>query len=582
MPNTPADKPGELTRRVLTQHNPDGSYTAQSVTSSPEFKIRAECLIPSRLVVPVIFVPGIMGTRLKVARREGQSAWFPPEGTWEGLKQVLQNLLRDAAARQRLLDPTATEVDDNGVARPDPEIAKLLGDAPGETDDERGKWRGWGQVHAASYGEILGVLERRLADMLVNGENKQPQWQAAVMAWQDKDKLGAQKPFTMLDDDALKRAASVFYPVHAVGYNWLKSNKDSAQRLAEEIQRILDHYTGCKKVAEKVILVTHSMGGLVARACSQLPGMQDKIMGIMHGVMPAIGAPATYKRMRAGWEGVEQVILGRDAAENTAVMANAPGPLELLPTRQYRSQATDGSNGGSRHWLRVSCPVKDHDRHAERVYTELGDAADPYTSIYLNNTEQNWWRLVKEELVDPAGREEREKAQREGKKGVGENGGQSDFKRYVKVMERAKELHDFIEDKYHPNTYAHYAADAKKLAWNEVHWQGAASVGGDVSKALMAEDNLNGTVMLRFREAAHAFEIDRGRGPGDGTVPAESGAAPTPHVVQIFRHEGAAKGHTSYDHQGSYKANIVQAATLYSICRMVADSDWLKANLHKA
>ena len=55
-----------------------------------------------------------------------------------------------------------------------------------------------------------------------------------------------------------------------------------------------------------------------------------------------------------------------------------------------------------------------------------------------------------------------------------------------------------------------------------------------------------------------------------------------PHVVQIFRHEGKAKGHTSYDHQGSYKADIVQAATLYSICRIVADSPWTKANLCKA
>jgi hypothetical protein len=76
--------------------------------------------------------------------------------------------------------------------------------------------------------------------------------------------------------------------------------------------------------------------------------------------------------------------------------------------------------------------------------------------------------------------------------------------------------------------------------------------------------------------------IDKGRGPGDGTVPAESGAAPTKHVLQIFRHEGEAGRHTSYDHQYSYKADIAQAATLYSIGRIVADSDWLKSNLHKA
>jgi len=45
--------------------------------------------------------------------------------------------------------------------------------------------------------------------------------------------------------------------------------------------------------------------------------------------------------------------------------------------------------------------------------------------------------------------------------------------------------------------------------------------------------------------------------------------------------EAKAQGHRSYDHQFAYKADIAQAATLYSICRMVADSDWLTANLHR-
>ena len=98
----------------------------------------------------------------------------------------------------------------------------------------------------------------------------------------------------------------------------------------------------------------------------------------------------------------------------------------------------------------------------------------------------------------------------------------------------------------------------------------------------MVEDDLNGKVKIRVGDQTHTFEIDGPRGPGDGTVPEESGSAPTPHVVQIFRHEGKAKGHTSYDHQHSYNADVTQAATLYSIVRMVADSDWLKANLHKA
>lgn len=50
------------------------------------------------------------------------------------------------------------------------------------------------------------------------------------------------------------------------------------------------------------------------------------------------------------------------------------------------------------------------------------------------------------------------------------------------------------------------------------------------------------------------------------------GAAPKPHVVQLFKHEGKRKGHESYDHQFSYNAPISQAVTLYSIIRIVSSS----------
>jgi pimeloyl-ACP methyl ester carboxylesterase len=578
MADSPAPAPPLLpTRPVLTQWNDDGTYGAESFTSSTAFKTGAECLIPSRLVIPIVFLPGIMGTRLRMKGTQKTEAWFPPENTWEKLLMALSYANRSASERQRLLDPDNTEVDDNGPARPSPDAAVLLGDAPGNTDAERAKWRGWGQLHADSYGAILNTLEQRLARILENGCNRQPQWMAAVMNWQEAKKIGAQKPFSALDEDALKLAASVYYPVHAVGYNWLKSNKEAGELLAQHIDRILGSYTSRNRVADKVILVTHSMGGFVARACAQQPGLQDKILGIMHGVMPAIGAPAVYKRMRSGFESWEQVVLGRTAAETTAVMANSPGGLELLPTRQYKTKSADGP----RHWLRASYAAMDHERRATEVSTMLGEA-DPYAQIYMNNSPQAWWRMVKEELIDPAGREKREEAQREGKKAVEDSEDRSDFMKFVTVMEEAKKFHTLIEDKYHPNTYAHYAADAGQPSWNEVHWKCRKHIASEYTAAELLDDDLNGEVKIRVGEADYSFEIQGQTGPGDGTVPEESGSAATPHVVQIFRHEGRATGHTSYDHQKSYEADVVQAATLYAIARMVADSDWLKANLCKA
>ncbi|MBW9336900.1 alpha/beta hydrolase, partial [Herbaspirillum sp. RU 5E] len=111
--------------------------------------------------------------------------------------------------------------------------------------------------------------------------------------------------------------------------------------------------------------------------------------------------PATYKRMRAGFEGAAQVILGRNAADCTAVMANAPGALELLPTAQYRTW----SNRGERHWLRASYRAIGRSGMAEEMDSFLGED-DPYGKIYLNNS-QDWWKLVREDLIDPAGKEDR-------------------------------------------------------------------------------------------------------------------------------------------------------------------------------
>ncbi|PWF47573.1 hypothetical protein BHT19_0028240, partial [[Kluyvera] intestini] len=130
------------------------------------------------------------------------------------------------------------------------------------------------------------------------GKKLTSQWQELVMNRQDAGKLGAQKPFVVLKEQQLRDAAELLYPVHAVGYNWLQSNKVSAKRLATEIERITAYYRSKRNSCEQVILVTHSMGGLVARACVQLPEMQERILGVVHGVMPALGAPATYKRIR--------------------------------------------------------------------------------------------------------------------------------------------------------------------------------------------------------------------------------------------------------------------------------------------
>jgi pimeloyl-ACP methyl ester carboxylesterase len=614
-------QPEEATRLIATSWDENGNEIAQSVLTGTNLKVRALCLTSPDLVVPILFVPGIMGTRLKVKNLDKVSAWFPPESKLSGIVQIVKHLNKSAADRQKLLDPNNTEVDDNGPAHPDESSKALLAIAEGKTDAERAKWRGWGQLYGLSYSEILSVLEKTLAlvfDPTSQGKKLTSTWETLVMSRQDATMLGAQKPFVPLQETHLRDAADVLYPVHGVGYNWLQSNKKSGEWLSEEIERITAHYRKKGKACEKVIVVTHSMGGLVARACAQEPGMAERILGIVHGVMPAIGAPATYKRFRAGFESIEQVLLGRNAAECTAVMANAPGPLELLPSAQYKTK----SDQGTRHWLRASYLAINSQGQVQDKDVLLGDG-DPYADIYLNNS-QNWWKLVREDLIDPAGRKEKDKPKKKGEMLAQDDATFSDFQKFQLNMDRARELHDYIEDKYHPVTYAYYAADAKQLAWNEVHWKSEKSIDDDLRLAQISSDDMNGEVSLSFGERVAAnskadnsedqggssgvgknksdstvnivevkgantssvaekksyrFQLQKAKGPGDGTVPEESGSAPSPFVLQIFKHEGKAKGHESYDHQNSYKAKLAQASTLYSIVKIVAESRWVKEKI---
>lgn len=564
----------EPVRLVSTGWDDDGNVVATSVLTSPELKVRALCLVPSDLIVPIIFVPGIMGTRLRSTGHKKKSAWIPPENGWDKLCAVLEGVFTGSAARQSLLNPNKTEVDDNGPARPSDDSKHLLAIAKGKTVDERSKWRGWGALHGDSYAHILNALEERFAmifDPHTDGRHMAPWWKGEVMERDDAAKTGAQKPFTALSEQELKDAAEPTYPVHAVGYNWLQSNRQSGQHLLDKIREITAHYRSMGKFCEKVVIVTHSMGGLVVRACAQLPEAQELILGVVHGVMPANGAPATYKRMRSGFEGPAQVVLGRNAADCTAVMSNAPGALELLPMKSYK---TLGSDGRQRHWLRAEHPHAAQRGETHEVF--LGEA-DPCEQIYLNNEAHAWWRLIKEELINPAKLDESGEPMKEGKDEFSD-AVTSNFKRYVQRFQIVRELHDLIDGKYHPNTYAFYAADAKRPAWNEVCWRGSNPGLADLQSAPTVDDDLNGTVRLKLGAHEVDYQIAAAKGPGDETVPAESGAAPTPHVVQMFRHEGKAKGHDSYEHQFAYSSKLTQAVTCYSIVKIVAGSDWLQKN----
>eukprot|EP01034_Spumella_vulgaris_P034700 gene34699-42800_t len=256
------------------------------------------------------------------------------------------------------------------------------------------------------------------------------------LLWQ-ANAIPAQVP---LKESELKKALSgCWYPVHAMGYNWLKSSSVAATEIKKRLEKLMAKYAADGYECEKVILVTHSMGGLVARALihPEIGNFSSKILGVVHGVMPASGAPAAYKRMRCGFEealgglSVAPKVLGNYGKEVTAVLANSRGGLELLPSKEY-------GNG----WL--------HIRHKGTVLRLLPEKGDPYDEIY--KLRGKWYGLLREEWINPANAE-----------GAG-------FDRTCDLLNGAKKFHEAIASTYHEQSYAHYGADAARSSWELVAW----------------------------------------------------------------------------------------------------------------
>ena len=238
--------------------------------------------------------------------------------------------------------------------------------------------------------------------------------------------------------DSIRPLDDAWYPVHAIGYNWLHSNGEAAKDVAQRIREIIAYYKRLKFDCSKVIVVTHSMGGLVGRALihPDYGNAQDLVAGIVHGAMPAVGAAAAYKRIRMGFEGsgiegyIAKKVLGDTGPKVTAVLANSPGGLQLLPSERYGAG-----------WLKASVDG--------REVMSLPQS-DPYSEIYT--VQDKWYRLINEAWINPAVLNT------------------SNIDNAIRSLTLAKKFHHQIGETYHSETYLSYGADPKQKAWGEVIW----------------------------------------------------------------------------------------------------------------
>ncbi len=572
-------------------------------------KVRHDVTVPPGKVIPVIFLPGVMGSNLRMSKkrqkeleREDNRSWRPDDmvsvgGQIEVVRGVeLGGWFKNAtpAQRQLALDPNETEVEYYHYTtkhdRFDPEgsetlaadalhqnvpdslasIPPLLGQRlterfantdvhrkPGKraTPAQLARWRGWSEIlFAGAYGDMLQYAERHLNNMFVKGKLHE-MWRPIL---KDPREMGATGGTPLTEAD-LKKISGCWYPVHAMGYNFLASNGDSAVSVAARIRGLVSAYAKRGFKCREVIIVTHSMGGLLARALihpeygNLLNDQGTKVLGIYHSVMPSLGAAATYKRMRFGFQESDSFIavtkariFGIDGMNTTAVLANAPGPLELLP-----------GDGYGKEWLKVV------DSRGKIVCSWPSGAQAALESIYLQ-PEHLWWRLINPLWVNPGNVRE-------------DAGGGMKW-----VMWRLALAAKFIkntETTFHPShSYASYCNSSKRLSYDEVvlklNSQAPTAKNGSVNHSqeqwkLESEDG-KGTLNIRIGAEKFTLTLQHAKAAGDETVPADRSARQVAGTRFIH---GAADG-TDYEHQESYSHPLVLESMLYSIVQIAKSADW--------
>ena len=500
-------------------------FCHQITESSKTDRVRMT-MPPELHVLPVIVVPGVMGSNL--AKENGEPIWLVDSGP--GVAWKVGNLT--AGERQQALHPGRTQVYKNGGL-------PLMG--LGALTRAQLKARGWGEVSASFYQDFLIWLEENL-----NGggtQSNHSKLNTVLQKVQEGRTWNATKTYSPLTAEESKKAVQWTYPTHAFGYNWMDDIAQSAKYLGEKITALIDFYNQ-NGVCKQVILVTHSMGGLVARYCSEVDNTKlkhtakrEKIAGIVHGVMPTVGAAVAYRRCKVGmWDEDRKtsIAIGTNGREVTAVFAQSPGTLQLLPSKQYPVQ----------DWLQVT------DSEGS-LLPDQPKTDDPYKNIY--KVKDKWWGLINAAWLSP-------------KDGPG-----FDWTDYLLAIGKAEDFHDAVADKYHANTYGFYGsalADPKtqraipnsfaRVTWVMGHSVLTPHLTATAGRQIMSmqrdtvsesgsnqvEVNMPSGPMIQNTGPYYFLQLDDARDSGDETVPIESGRLPvqSASVKQFFNLPGVKHG----------------------------------------
>lgn len=236
--------------------------------------------------VPIVFLPGIMGSRLRLTLGRQRLDWDPDDEL--GMLSWVNLSLPERTAFLKSAKPSF----------PDHSYTYVLK-----------KFKD--PAHQNGFPEVMG---------------------------------GAYLPF--LEKMAALDEHDEFYgstrcPVYALGYDWRRSIKECAAEVGPRIDKIL-----ADRNADKVVIVTHSMGGLVARYLSKT-GFEGKIAGMVHVAQPVDGGPLVYRRFIRGSDDIpkdesyreeKRKLFGYFGWSFAAQASALPGLCEMLPNDKYQYQ----------------------------------------------------------------------------------------------------------------------------------------------------------------------------------------------------------------------------------------------------
>jgi hypothetical protein len=290
--------------------------------------------------IPIILIPGILGTRLKSAQN--------PNGIWdpENTDLMLKKHVVSSSDYQRKL------FKDNNI--------EVMIDS--DRYDSEKIQRGWGEVYSEIY-----------------------------------------KPFLMTCQN---KSFTYFTPkVYAIGYNWIKSNRDSCDRIRNRTKWILEKEKSGKTQPKGFFYVTHSMGALTVRSVlKKYNDLANNCLGVIFIVPPNLGAVVFYRRFFTGvkYDDLKvALVMGDHPSKWAKAVSPVKSAFELLPNNEY---ASNGEN--KRQWLRWKAEVvpeknKKYLGEREKATPPANELYEIYSHTdYIACIAHNSWGNVREDIIN--------------------------------------------------------------------------------------------------------------------------------------------------------------------------------------